>query len=106
MINNSFMPEEKKRKVSSGNAELVKSIQQLVIRIDHLVELFEEASKHVAEAETAEVKIAELSQRLDALLEQNKSIAKGLILLEKYVRGKTRLDTSGEGSKLSEYGGL
>ncbi len=93
-----------KKKVSSGsNKELVNSVNKLVMRIDHLVELFEEASKHVAEAESAEVKIAELSQRLDALLEQNKSIAKGLILLEKYVRGKSRLGTGLQESKLSEY---
>lgn len=100
------MVETKKKVTTSETQELNKNIQQLVIRIDHLVELFEEASKHVAEAESAEIKIAELSQRLDVLLEQNKSIAKGLILLEKYVRGKTRLDSSVAPNKLSEYGGL
>ena len=100
------MVETKKKVAISETQELNKNIQQLVIRIDHLVELFEEASKHVAEAESAEIKIAELSQRLDVLLEQNKSIAKGLILLEKYVRGKTRLDSSVAPNKLSEYGGL
>jgi len=88
----------------SKDVDLIKSVEKLVIRIDHLVELFEEASKHVAEVEGAEIKVQELSKRLDDLLEQNKSIAKGLILLEKYVRGKTRLDAGPETSKLSEYG--
>ncbi|GEM_PF-7064357 len=73
--------------------ELLESTNKLVTRIDKLVSLFEEASKHVGEVESTEAKITNLSSRLDALLEQNKSIAQGLLLLEKYVRGKTGLQS-------------
>jgi hypothetical protein len=72
-------------------SELISSMNKLVTRVDKLVSLFEEASKNVAEVESTEAKIAALSNRLEVLLEQNKSIAQGLLLLEKYVRGKTGL---------------
>ncbi len=73
--------------------QLLESTNKLVQRIDKLVSLFEEASKHVAEVESTEAKINQLASRLDSLLDQNKAIAQGLILLEKYVRGKTGLQT-------------
>ena len=59
-----------------------------------MVSLFEEASKHVGEVETTEAKVQELANRLETLLEQNKVIAQGLVLLEKYVRGKTSFQTT------------
>ncbi|MBS3168576.1 hypothetical protein J4216_05595 [Candidatus Woesearchaeota archaeon] len=71
--------------------ELIKSVNQLTQRIDRLLTLFEQAAKHIDEVESTEAKISNLSSRLDSLLEQNKAIAQGLILLEKYVRGKTGL---------------
>ncbi len=70
-------------------SDLVESTDQLTKRIDKLLSLFEEASKHVGEVESTEQKIKMLSEKLENLLEQNRSIAQGLILLEKYVRGKT-----------------
>ncbi len=70
-------------------SDLVESTDQLTKRIDKLLSLFEEASKHVGEVESTEQKIKVLSEKLENLLEQNRSIAQGLILLEKYVRGKT-----------------
>ena len=74
--------------------ELIQSTNKLVQRIDKLVSLFEEASKHVDEVESTEAKITALSTRLESLLEQNKAIAQGLLLLEKYVRGKSGLQSN------------
>jgi len=74
-------------------SELIESNNKLVQRIDRLVSLFDEAAKHVGEVETTEAKIAALSSKLESLLDQNKAIAQGLILLEKYVRGKLGLQT-------------
>ena len=71
--------------------ELIESTNKLVQRIDKLVSLFDEAAKHVGEVESTEAKIVALSSRLESLLEQNKAIAQGLLLLEKYVRGKSGL---------------
>jgi len=81
--------------------DLIESINKLVQRIDKLVSLFDEAAKHVGEVESTEAKIASLSSKLESLLEQNKAIAQGLLLLEKYVRGKSGL--SQPTTQLSEY---
>ncbi|MEK6956071.1 MAG: hypothetical protein AABW52_05405 [Nanoarchaeota archaeon] len=73
---------------------LLESTEKLVSRVDKLVGLFEEASKHVGEVESTEAKVQELAKRLETLLEQNRIIAQGLVLLEKYVRGKTSLQSN------------
>ena len=77
-------------------SELIDSTNKLVQRIDKLVSLFDEAAKHVGEVESTEAKVAALTSKLETLLEQNKAIAQGLILLEKYVRGKTGLHEATE----------
>ena len=74
--------------------KLLESTEKLVTRIDKLVGLFDEASKHVGEVESTEAKVQELAKRLETLLEQNRVIAQGLVLLEKYVRGKTSLQSN------------
>ncbi len=70
------------------SVDLVITMNDLVKRIDKLVNLFEEASKHIAEV-TGEDTVKQLSLKLQELLEQNKDIARGLILLEQYVRSKS-----------------
>ncbi len=80
-------------------SELIASIGKMTQRVDKLVSLFEEAAKHVGEVESTEARITSLSTKLESLLDQNKAIAQGLILLEKYVRGKSGL----EAAQISEY---
>lgn len=92
-------------KVQSKTVDLISEMDKLTKRVDKLLGLFEEASKHVGEAETTEQRINELTNKLESLLEQNKSIARGLILLEKYVRGKTEF-TRPSGEKVQEYSGI
>lgn len=81
-------------------SDLIESTNRLVNRIDKLVSLFDEAAKHVGEVESTEARIAALSSKLESLLEQNKAIAQGLLLLEKYVRGKSGLQ---QPTQMSEY---
>jgi len=83
--------------------KMLESTNKLVNRVDKLVSLFEEASKHVGEVESTEAKVQELAKRLETLLEQNKIIAQGLVLLEKYIRGKTGLQSSQPGSMQQQY---
>ena len=78
--------------VQKNTVDLITHMSDLMTRLDKIFPMFEEASKHVGDVETAEGKISNLSTKLEALLDQNKSIAQGLVLLEKYVRGKTRLE--------------
>ena len=77
--------------ISNSVKELIESNNKLVKRMDKLVSLFEEAAKNVGEVESTEARMNNLVARLDTLLDQNKAVAQGLILLEKYVRGKTGL---------------
>ena len=70
------------------DAELMGSMKHLVERIDRMLNVFEEASKHVMEV-SEDKKVAELSDKLEELLEQNKTIAKGLLMLEQYVRKRS-----------------
>ena len=89
---------------SSDLKKLIDSMSKLTNRVDKLVSMFSEASKHVTEIESTEEKVRALSTKLEDLLEQNKTIAKGLIMLDKYVRGQSG-PTSVAPKNLSEYGG-
>ena len=73
---------------------LVEKMSELTKRIDKLVSLFEEASKHIEDIQGQEDKVKSLTEKLELLLEQNKDIAHGLVLLDKYVRGKTEFESS------------
>ncbi|MBI2107171.1 hypothetical protein HYT57_04245 [Candidatus Woesearchaeota archaeon] len=72
--------------------ELMVNVSQLVKRIDRMLNVFEEASKHVMEV-GEEKKIIELADKLEELLNQNKNIAKGLIMLEQYVKTKSQFES-------------
>jgi len=67
--------------------KLVENTDKLNKRIEHLVNIFEEASKHVGEVDNDRMR--QLTMKLDGLLDQNRDLAKGLVLLEKYVREKS-----------------
>ncbi len=72
--------------------ELMVNVSTLVKRIDRMLNVFEEASKHVMEV-GEEKKIIELADKLEELLNQNKNIAKGLIMLEQYVKTKSQFES-------------
>ncbi|MBU1203991.1 MAG: hypothetical protein KKG60_02895 [Nanoarchaeota archaeon] len=71
--------------LQNKNIELISSMNTLVKKIDKMLGLFEEASKHVMEV-GEDKRILELTEKLEKLLDQNKTIAGGLLMLEKYVR--------------------
>jgi DNA integrity scanning protein DisA with diadenylate cyclase activity len=81
LMENSVMLQKK-------DAELMHSVKELITKIDKMLSVFEEASKHVMEV-GEDRKVVELTDKLEELLEQNKTIAKGLLMLERYVRQKT-----------------
>ena len=64
--------------------ELLLAVNKLIKRLDDMVYVFEEASKHIKSGLDEPI-----AKRLEELLEQNRNIARGLILLEKYVRERT-----------------
>lgn len=67
-------------------ADLITSIKELTKKIDDMVKIFEEAAKHIKEGTDRP-----LMEKLTSLIDQNKTIAKGLVLLEKYVREKSAI---------------
>jgi len=69
------------------NIELMNAMHALTKRIDSLVSIFEEAAKNVSNVED-DTRIKSLTEKLESLLEQNKSLANGLLTLERYVRSK------------------
>jgi len=73
--------------LQNKNIELLNAMHTLTTRIDHLIKIFEEAAKNVGNIDE-DSRIKELTQKLEVLLEQNKNLANGLVLLEKYVRSK------------------
>jgi len=105
MPNDSKKLEHYSETLAKANKDLIEHIEKLTHRVDKLVTIFEEASKHVGEIETNEAKINSLATKLESLLEQNKVIAKGLIMLEKYVRGKIELESTRIQPK-SKFGGF
>ena len=66
--------------------KLIENTDGLTKRIDKLLTIFEEASKHVGDVD--EDKLRQLTMKLDGLLDQNRDLSQGLVLLEKYVRSK------------------
>ena len=67
--------------------ELLNAMHSLSQRVDRLVSIFEEAAKNVGNVEE-DTRVKQLTDKLDSLLDQNKTLANGLLLLEKYVRSK------------------
>ena len=96
-----------------NNIALQKSITNLAVevkslnkKVSSLLTLFEDASKAFKEATIEGEAIAptipeELSEKIDALVKQNKTIAKGLLLLEKTLR-ESKSTTASRGNK-EEY---
>ena len=89
VVGKSFVDELLKNNVTlqQVSVELITAVKQMTERTDRLLALFEEAAKNIEKAEVKEP----LAKQLEMLLEQNKVIARGLVLLEKYIRDKTSL---------------
>ena len=76
--------------LSKKSTELLNSMNQLNKKMSNILSLFEKAAEYIEKGEVEEP----LARKLQELLEQNKQIARGLILLEKYVRDKTTVGFS------------
>lgn len=64
------------------SADLINSMNNLSKNIDKLVKIFEKAAESIGKGEIREPLTAKLSQ----LIDQNRQIAKGLLMLEQYVK--------------------
>lgn len=66
------------------STQLLTSINDLTKKMDNLITIFEKAADHIEKEEVS----APLSSKLAALLEQNRRIASGLLILERFVKEK------------------
>lgn len=85
------MVDSKINKLVSSNLQLqklsislVESNNELIKRIDKLVSLFEEASKNISTGSSA--KVVELNSKINELIQQNKQLARGLVLMEEKMK--------------------
>lgn len=69
-------------------ASLATELKALNKKVSELFELFEAASAAFKEGSTEAKVPSNISEKIDILIEQNKTLAKGLLLLEKTVRAK------------------
>ena len=76
---------ENELSLQKKTVELINTFNVLSQRIDKFLGVFEKAASRIERGEIEEP----LAKKLEALIEQNKTIARGLLLLEKYVREKT-----------------
>ncbi len=68
---------------------LVESNNKLVKKVDDLVSLFEEAAKNVSSGNYEE--IVTLNNKINSLIQENKQLARGLVLMEqKFKQGGFR----------------
>ena len=71
-------------KLQQVNTNLLISVDNMTKKVDELVQIFKKAAEHIEKGEIKEP----LARKLADLLEQNKRIAKGLILMEKFMKEK------------------
>ena len=64
--------------------DLLVSMKSLNEKVSKMVDLFTEAGEYIKKGKYEDPLLA----KLDDLLEQNKNLAKGLLLLEKYIKEK------------------
>ena len=76
--------------------ELLEAVSKLSTRMDRMLSLFEEAAKNIDKVENLQEQ--PLQQQLGQLLDQNKVIARGLVLIEKYIR-----ERGGQGFSASSF---
>ncbi len=76
--------------LSNKAADLVLSVKDLTDRMSKLIEIFEGAAKSIKEEEVKEP----LVDKITTLIEQNKQIAKGLIILERFIQEKSPYQVS------------
>ncbi len=88
LMKNNIILQSKIIELVKSNNELLKSQAAMTDEIKSMVTLFKEAGEQMI-AETEEEKLRPLLGRISELVEQNKGIMRGLILIQKYIRVST-----------------
>ena len=88
LMKNNITLQSKIVELVQTNNTLLKSQTSLTDEIKSMVSLFKEAGEHMV-AETEEERLRPLLSRISELVEQNKTIMRGLILIQKYIKSSS-----------------
>ncbi|HLC73612.1 MAG TPA: hypothetical protein VJH20_03170 [Candidatus Nanoarchaeia archaeon] len=88
LIKSNVTLQDKMADLIKSNSELMRAQIKTSEDISSMVSLFKEAGQHMV-AETEEEKLRPLLNRISELVEQNKTIMRGLILIQKYIKSSS-----------------
>ena len=88
LVKSNVALQDKMADLIKSNSELLKAQIKTSEEISSMVSLFREAGQHMV-AETEEEKLKPLLNRISELVEQNKTIMRGLILIQKYIKSSS-----------------
>ena len=88
IIQNNLTLQSKIVELVQTNNQLLKAQTSSSKEISSMVHLFREAGEHMV-AETEEERLRPLLTKISELVEQNKTIMRGLILIQKYIKSTT-----------------
>lgn len=88
LVKNNIVLQNKMADLIKSNSDLLKAQVKTYEEIASMVSLFREAGQHMV-AETEDEKLRPLLGRISELVEQNKSIMRGLILIQKYIKSSS-----------------
>lgn len=88
LVKNNIVLQNKMADLIKSNTDLLKAQVKTYEEIASMVSLFREAGQHMV-AETEDEKLRPLLGRISELVEQNKSIMRGLILIQKYIKSSS-----------------
>jgi|SRR3989344_5781771 len=85
LIESNLKLQSKLVQLIESNQEVTRSLSQASKQIEEMTRFFKEAGKYIA-AENEDEKLKPLLSRISELVEQNKTIMRGLILVQKYIK--------------------
>lgn len=88
LVKSNVQLQDKMADLVKSNSDLLKAQIKTSEDISSMVSLFKEAGQHMV-AETEEEKLSPLLNRISELVEQNKTIMRGLILIQKFIKSSS-----------------
>lgn len=91
LIENNIILQKKLIESITATNALVKNTHKLFEQNSEMLKIFKEASKHLNDIDVKDESLRPMFRRLDDLLEQNRTIARGLLMLERYVKERSSI---------------
>ena len=92
LINSNLTLQSKLIELVQSNKELTESFKTSASQTKELLDFFKEAGKYMV-AETEDEKLKPLLGKISSLVEQNQTIMRSLILIQKYIKSSPQPET-------------